>query len=245
MSKKPPVKTAKKKRIEKDITQEIIVPKTEEVQIREFPWTEKQKQLIDLICDRRNSIIFISGRAGTSKTLTSVYAALRLLKEKKTTGITYIRSIAESASKGLGSLPGDLAEKFSPFSGPLLDKLDELISPKEADALMESGIIKAIPINFLRGRQFRDVTIIDEAQSLDKNELVTVITRIAEGGKFIFCADPQQSDIGSKSGFMKFFELFNNEESRARGIQVFEFGAEDIKRSKILSFVCDKIETLK
>ena len=210
LKKNAPQKKNQKKSKEKDITLEIYTPseKPEELQIREFPWTEKQKKLIELICDKKTSVIFISGRAGTSKTLTSVFAALKLLKEKKTNGITYIRSIAESASKGLGSLPGDLAEKFSPFSGPLLDKLDELISNKESDALMDSGVIKAIPINFLRGRQFRDVTIIDEAQSLDKNELITVITRIAEGGKFIFCADPGQSDIGTKSGVYAYDSAF-------------------------------------
>ncbi len=246
MVKKNPVKkAAKKKKAEKDITQEIIETNPEELSIREFKWTEKQLELIKLIQDRKTKIVFIKGPAGTAKTLVPVYCALQALKEKKTDSLVYIRSIVESASKSLGSLPGSLDEKFCPFTAPLVQKLDELLPLDQVDSLMESKTVQAIPNGFLRGCQFRGFTFIDEAQGLERFELTTILTRFADGGKFVLAGDPNQSDIKGKSGFMDFYNLFDNEESREKGIYVFEFTKEDILRSKILGFICDKIEKLK
>ncbi len=246
MQKKNPVKkAAKKKKGEIDITSEIVQQKPEELQIREFKWTEKQTTLIDLINDRKTKIVFIKGPAGTSKSLVPVYCALKQIQEKKTDELVYIRSIVESSSKSLGSLPGDLDQKFAPFTLPLVQKLDELLPTHQVDALLENKIVQPIPNGFLRGCQFRGFTFVDEAQGLERFELTTIITRFADGGRFVIAGDPAQSDIKSKSGFSEFYDLFDNEESRAKGIFVFEFTKEDILRSKILNFICGKIETLK
>ncbi len=243
--KKPDKKGATKKKRETDITHEIVHPKNEELQIKEFKWTKKQQELIRLIQDSKTKIVFIKGPAGTAKTLVPVYCALQAIKEKKTDELVYIRSIVESASRSLGSLPGSLDDKFCPFTAPLVQKLDELLPAHQVDSLMESKIVQAIPNGFLRGCQFRGFTFIDEAQGLERFELTTIITRFADGGRFVFAGDPDQSDIKGKSGFMDFYNLFDNEESRAKGIFVFEFGKEDILRSKILGFICEKLEHLK
>lgn len=245
MTKKNPVKkAAKKKKQETDIT-ETLLAKVEELQIRDLRWTEKQLQLINLIQDKKTKIIFISGVAGTGKTLLSVYCGLKAIQEKKTDSMIYIRSVVESASKSLGFLPGTAEEKSSPFAVPLLEKMDELLPIQQVDGLMESGAVRAISNHFLRGTQMRCTVLVDESQGFEKFELKTIITRFAEGAKFIFCGDFEQSDIGKKSGFRDYFDTFNNEESRANGIHCFEFGKEDIMRAKILKFVCEKIEGMK
>lgn len=81
----------------------------------------------------------------------SLYGCLRLLAEDAGKELLYVRSIAESADKGLGSLPGDITDKFDPFLMPLYDKLDEIIFEGDTAFLKQEGRISAVPINFLRG----------------------------------------------------------------------------------------------
>lgn len=206
-------------------------------------WTEKQKQLIQLIEDKKTKVVFIQGPAGTSKTFTSIYAGLQLMNKKSISDIVYVRSIAESASKSLGSLPGEANEKMLPFLMPLHDKLDELLPKNEINQLVKEERIQGIPINYLRGASLNaKFVIIDEAQNLDFKELTTAITRIGKYSKFIILGDPLQSDI-HKSGFMTMFDLFNSPESAEQGIHSFSFGKEDIVRSGILKYIVEKIES--
>jgi phosphate starvation-inducible PhoH-like protein len=208
-----------------------------------IPFTEKQKAFIELAKDKHTKVIFFSGPAGTSKTILSVYAALLLLNDKKSSEIIYVRSIIESASKSLGSLPGESDEKFSPFAQPLLDKLEELLSKGDINKLLADTRIKPTPVNYLRGASFSGNTVIvDEAQNLTKSELKTVISRIGRYSKFIICGDPLQSDINGKSGFKPFFDMFNTSESQEQGIYCVEFGKEDIMRSEILRYIIGVIE---
>jgi phosphate starvation-inducible PhoH-like protein len=155
-----------------------------------------------------------------------------------------VRSIIESADKGLGSLPGDMAEKFDPFLMPLYDKLEEMVETPDIIWLKGQEKIAAIPVNFLRGANWSNkVIVVDEAQNFTFKELTTVITRIAEGSKLMICGDYMQSDIGSRSGFREMFEMFNDEVSRERGVQCFGFDNSDIVRSEILKFLVSKLET--
>ena len=86
---------------------------------REFKFTAKQQRFLKTALDPETKIIFVSGPAGSSKTYMGVYALLQLMQQDFNKDLIYIRSIAESADKGLGSLPGDIAEKFDPFLMPL------------------------------------------------------------------------------------------------------------------------------
>lgn len=239
-SKKP----AKKKKVERDVTEEFTAPKVNEINIREFKWTAKQKSLISLIMEPTTNVVFLKGPAGTAKSLVSVFCGLKMLQEKVTPGVVYMRSVVESAAKGIGFLPGDSDDKTGPFFQSLMEKMDELVDFKQTDALLESGLIKAISNHFLRGVQFRSFVIVDEAQGFEKFELTTIMTRIATGGKMIFIGDPDQSDI-RKSGFQAFYDLFNSEAAKEHGIHTFSFDKNDIMRSKILNFVCTEIEGLK
>jgi phosphate starvation-inducible PhoH-like protein len=211
---------------------------------RKFKFSEKQKQLLDVCLNPETKAVFITGPAGSSKTYMAVYAALNLLAINREWDMTYIRSIAESADRGIGSLPGTVDEKFMPFLIPLEDKMEEIITAPTMVNLRKEQIINVLPVNFVRGASWTNkVVICDEAQNFSKKELITLITRIGEQSKLFICGDLMQSDIRF-SGFNDFINLFDDEESRARGIHVFHFGKEDIYRSEILKFIVEKLEQL-
>jgi phosphate starvation-inducible PhoH-like protein len=216
------------------------------IKLKKIALTEKQTQLLKIIFDNDSKIIFISGPAGTSKTYVAIYGALQLYNMNNERGITYVRTIAESGEKSLGALPGEMAEKINPYMMPMNEKLDELLIPGQASTLKEKEIVKGMPINYLRGASWRDeIVIADESQNFTFKELTTLMTRLGEGSKLIICGDPMQSDINGRSGFADMYSLFNDDESKEKGIHTFHFGAEDIKRSEILKFVIEKISKKK
>ena len=213
---------------------------------RDFKFTTRQRRFLSTLLDPEVKIFFVSGPAGSSKTYMSLYGCLRLMAEDTEKELLYVRSIAESADKGLGSLPGDMAEKFNPFLMPLYDKLEEIVFEGDTAFLKQKGRISAVPINFLRGANWSNKLIVaDEAQNFTFKELTTLITRLGEDSKLIICGDFMQSDINGKTGFGEMFDLFNDESSVENGIHSFKFTRRDIVRSKILKFIISKLETHK
>tara|TARA_R100000008_G_scaffold81621_1_gene65063 strand:+ start:1770 stop:2492 length:723 start_codon:yes stop_codon:yes gene_type:complete len=211
--------------------------------LKNFELTEKQKEFLKIAFDKNTKIVFVSGPAGSSKTFISIYAALQLFNMNMNQDLFYVRTIAESGDRNLGSLPGDLDEKFHPFMMPLQDKLTELLSADQIKMLMEEKIIQCAPINYLRGASWDNKLIIaDESQNFTHKELVTLITRIGNNSKYFICGDPMQSDINGKTGFAPIVNLFNDEESREKGVYTFKFTHEDIMRSEILKFIVNKLE---
>ena len=213
---------------------------------RDFKFTTRQRRFLTTLLDPELKMFFVSGPAGSSKTYMSLYGCLRLMAEDPEKELLYVRSIAESADKGLGSLPGDMAEKFNPFLMPLYDKLEEIVFEGDTAFLKQKGRISAVPINFLRGANWNNKLIVaDEAQNFTFKELTTLITRIGEDSKLIICGDFMQSDINGKTGFSEMFDLFSDEDSEEKGIHSFKFTCNDIVRSKILKFIISKLETHK
>lgn len=224
---------------------EIGQLKPSKITVRNLGLTEKQKSLVRLSLDERNKVIFISGPAGSTKTFMAVYCALKQLKKNEDLDLLYVRTIIESADKGLGFLPGDLHEKLNPYMAPLDEKLRELIPPNTGlvDELMKQERVQAMPVNFLRGANWiNKVVVADEAQNFTFKELTTLLTRIGRDSQLFICGDYMQSDINGKSGFKQMFDLFNDDQSKDNGIQCFSFGFEDILRSEILSYIIKKIE---
>lgn len=212
---------------------------------REFKFSEKQQKILDCLLGDDTKIVFLSGPAGTSKTFLSVYAALHILNNDFDKEIIYIRSLVESASRSLGYLPGLAEEKFQPFMLPLMDKLEEIISESCSKQLLASNRVRAIPVNFLRGASFKDkIIIVDEFQNTTRVEGTTIISRIGENTRYFILGDPMQSDINGKSAMKDYFNAFNNEESREKGIFCFEFDNSDIVRSEILKYIISRIETI-
>lgn len=200
------------------------------------------KTFLDLCLYEKTKMIFVDGPAGTAKTYLAVLAALTLLQAKQIRKIVYIRSIAESAEKSIGALPGEIGDKFKPWSLPMLDKLNELIPPIKAKELMEDEIIQCIPVNFVRGLTFHDsVVIVDEAQNLSRKELVSILTRFGHNSRFIIAGDLKQNDV-QKSGYSEVLTRFNDEESAANHIHCVHFGLNEIVRSHILRFIVKKLD---
>ena len=207
-----------------------------------FKLNNLQQEFFDTIINDTTQMSFVDGPAGSAKTYIGVLAALRLLSERKIKNIVYIRSIVESANRSMGALPGEIEEKFKPWSAPLVDKLEEIIDPGAQSTLMSKGYIKCIPVNFTRGLTFREsVVIVDEAQNMTKDELTTVLTRFGEDSRYIIVGDSLQSDINGKSGFNKIKEAFNSDECRDKGIFTYNFTDEDVVRSKILKFIVSRL----
>jgi phosphate starvation-inducible PhoH-like protein len=211
--------------------------------LKKFELTDRQLEFLKVAFDKNTKIIFVSGPAGSSKTFISIYAALQLFNMNMNQDIFYVRTIAESGEKNLGSLPGDVDEKFHPFMMPMQDKLMELLNKDQIKMLIDEKIIQCAPINYLRGASWNNKLIIaDESQNFTKKELVTLVTRIGENSKYFICADPMQSDINGKAGFIPILQTFDDEESREKGIYTFKFTEEDILRSEILKFIVNKLE---
>lgn len=214
-----------------------------ELNFKKFPWTENQKKFIELALKKETKIIFLDGVAGSSKTLLSSFVSLELLNQKKCSEILYVRTVVESSEKGLGFLPGEFESKFAPFLTPLEDKLEELLPISDIKKLKDDKRIIAVPVNYLRGRSFNAKCIIsDETQNFTFREITTLITRIGKFSKMILCGDKTQSDINSKSGFKKMFDIFNTEEGRNNGIYCVEFGIDDVMRGEEVKFILETLE---
>jgi len=227
---------------------EKILPLEEnkyKLNFKHFDLTGKQKDFLHKAFDEKTKIMFIAGPAGSTKTFMSVYSALRLFNDNNDLDIFYVRTIVESADRGLGHLPGDVGEKFHPFMMPLTDKMQEILSSDQIKMLTDEKIISAAPVNYLRGASWSNKLVIaDESQNFTLKELVTLVTRIGKNTKMFVCGDPLQSDINGKTGFRTMWKAFNDKDSVDEGIHCFEFTKEDILRSEILKFIVNKIENI-
>lgn len=218
-----------------------------ELKVRELPWTDKQKAIIELMCHKGTKMVFLNGPAGSSKSLLAVYTALKMLNMKKITEIVYVRSIVESATKSLGSLPGESSDKFRPFALPLADKLEELIKEQDIKKLFTDERVKPTPVNYLRGASFHvNMVIADEMQNASYSEIQTIMTRMGQFSKLVVCGDPAQSDLPTgKSGFMDVYNAFNNAEAASKGIFCVELTEEDIMRSELCRYIVGKFSLLR
>lgn len=205
--------------------------------------TEKQKALIELILDKHTKVVFISGPAGTSKTWLAVYCGLLLLQQRRVSHITFVRTIAESASKSLGYLPGELEDKIGPYLKPMMDKLEELLPSGDIKRLMTEDRINGLPINHLRGASLNaQYIVLEESQNWTSKELTTALTRIGQYSKCVVIGDPMQADINGASAFQPFYDLFNEPSSQEQGIHCLSFTKDDIVRSGILRHLINRIE---
>ena len=215
------------------------------LKIKQFQWTDKQKEFFKVALAENTKIVFVKGPAGTSKSLLSVYCGLQLLNNKTISDIMYLRSAVESSESRLGFLPGSADEKLRFYNLPFLDKLDELVADATSERLEKEGRISMYPVNFARGMNWKSKCIIlDEAQNSTKKEITTVLTRLGEGTRCFILADPMQTDLHRKElqgGFEDVLKTFSNEESQSWGIETFEFTEEDVMRSALVKYIVKKL----
>jgi phosphate starvation-inducible PhoH-like protein len=158
---------------------------------------EEQKEAKKLIIE--NQIVVITGRAGSGKSLVCAQAALDFLKKKEVNFIWNTRAAIE-VGKSLGYLPGELNEKFDPYMEAFLENLNKCCTNKEeVDNLLKDNKLKALPIQFIRGKTVDDILIVEEAQNTTPTEMEAIITRLGKTGKIVINGDASQRDI--KEGF--------------------------------------------
>jgi phosphate starvation-inducible protein PhoH len=158
---------------------------------------EEQKEAKRLIVE--NQIIIITGRAGSGKSLVCAQAALDFLKKKQIECIYNTRAAVE-VGKSLGFLPGDINGKFDPYMEALIENLNKCCSDKkEVAKLIEENKIKALPVQFIRGKTIDDILIVEEAQNLTKGEMLAILTRLGKTGKIVINGDNEQTDINIKT----------------------------------------------
>ncbi len=207
--------------------------------------TERQKVIIETMLDKKTRAVFIDGIYGSSKTFLSVLASLKLLGMGKIDKILYIRNPVESSSTGkLGFTPGEASEKFSVYTVPLIEKLEEMLPSNEITALQKENRIEGIPLGYVRGRNWNcKAVIVDEAACLSYEDIILLMTRCGEFTKIFFVGDAtNQNDIGNKTGFRRVFDIFNDIESKEHGVFTFELkDSSDIVRSKFVRFLADKL----
>jgi phosphate starvation-inducible PhoH-like protein len=203
---------------------------------RNRPVTPKgfnQKAYIDAI--RKHDIVFGIGPAGTGKTYLAMAMAVAALVERRVKRIVLCRPAVEAGEK-LGFLPGDLAEKVSPYLRPLYDALHDLMDIDRAQDLIERGTVEVAPLAFMRGRTLNDAfVILDEAQNTTTEQMKMFLTRLGFGSKAVITGDRTQVDLpsGKASGMMDATHILQDVE----GIRFCEFNDRDVVRHPLVQEV--------
>lgn len=213
-----------------------------ELDLKPLNWTEKQKQFIEIA--KTAKIIICKSPAGTGKTILSLYCALEKLKQKRHSKIYFLRNPVESASHGIGFTPGETRSKMLPYLMPAIDNLKQLLPEAQINRLINEEILESLPIGFLKGRSLGVCSLIcDESEDLSVQETLLVMTRLSKFATLFIIGDEKQTNV-KDSGFVKVFNLFDNEESKNNGIYTFSFNKSDIMRNEVLSYILDKFEEM-
>ncbi|GHT75427.1 phosphate starvation protein PhoH [Spirochaetia bacterium] len=144
---------------------------------------------------RTCDICFCVGPAGTGKTYLAIAEALNLVLSRKIRKLVLTRPVVE-AGESLGFLPGDLAQKISPYLRPLYDAMEALIPYEMIRRMEDDRVIEIAPLAYMRGRSLNDAMIIlDEAQNTTKEQMKMFLTRIGEGARVVITGDTTQIDL--------------------------------------------------
>lgn len=218
---------------------------TFDLTIRAFPWTEKQKVFIEAGLTKGTNYILCEAPPGVGKTLMAVYIGLQLLQQRKISNVYFVRLPQESASKGVGFLPGDLSTKMDAFALPMMDQLNQLLPPAQVAKLIKDGFIQTVPLGFVRGRTFNaSLVIVDEAEDLSAGEALLIMGRLGRYSRMVLIGDHDQAYVRN-SGFKVVYNLFNDAESMERGIYCLSFDESDIKRNDILTYVVRRFRQIR
>lgn len=197
------------------------------------PLTNNQRRFFDLYEDSK--IMLLHGVAGTGKSYIALYKALEEVLDKSNPyqHVVIVRSAVPS--REIGHLPGDEKEKTEVYKVPYVNICDDLFNRSDAfQRLQEQGVVQFMITSFVRGITLDDsVIIVDEAQNMTDMELNSIITRVGERSKIIFCGDFRQTDLYKKtdmSGLKKFMVIADMMPS----FKTIEFNVHDIVRSDIV-----------
>jgi len=232
--------TAKQMKRKKPLNNDYLVDIT--------PITDNQKRLFDSYDEGKHIVAY--GAAGTGKTFITLYNAIKDVLSENTPydKIYIVRSLV--ATREIGFLPGDHEDKSSYYQIPYKHMVKYMFQmPSDADFEMLYGnlraqeTIKFWSTSFLRGTTLDDaIIIVDEFQNLNFHELDSIITRVGENTKIVFCGDASQSDLtktNERNGIVDFMKVIRAMPS----FEMIEFGIDDIVRSGLVKeYLIAKLE---
>ncbi len=206
--------------------------------IKVFPRSYNQADYMKAM--EENDVVFCIGPAGTGKTYLAVAHALKETLSRSKRKLLLTRPVVE-AGESLGYLPGDLAQKISPYLRPLSDAMEELLPAEVIARMEETRIIEIAPLAYMRGRSLRNSYIIlDEAQNTTKEQMKMFLTRLGEGSKAVITGDITQIDLPKKdhSGLLHVVKILGN----IRGIQFSYLSAHDVVRHPLVQEIIHAYE---
>jgi PhoH-like ATPase len=203
----------------------------------------EQRVALDLLLDESIGIVSMGGRAGTGKSALALCAGLEAVMERRQhKKIMVFRPLYAVGGQELGYLPGSEAEKMNPWAQAVFDTLGAVVSKDVLDEVMARGMLEVLPLTHIRGRSLHDAfVIVDEAQSLERNVLLTMLSRIGQGSRVILTHDVAQRDnlrVGRHDGVAAVIEAL-------KGHPLFaHVTLERSERSAVAALVTDILERL-
>lgn len=171
----------------------------------------EQRLAIDLLLDPQVGIVSLGGRAGTGKSALALAAGLEaVLERQQHRKVMVFRPLYAVGGQELGYLPGDQQEKMNPWGQAVFDTLGSIVSANVLDEVEARGLVEVLPLTHIRGRSLHDAyVIVDEAQSLERNVLLTMLSRIGQHSKVVLTHDVAQRDnlrVGRHDGIAAVIE---------------------------------------
>ncbi|MEV7560890.1 PhoH family protein [Streptomyces sp. NPDC048331] len=156
----------------------------------------EQRIALDLLLDPEIGIISMGGRAGTGKSALALCAGLEaVLERRQHQKVMVFRPLYAVGGQDLGYLPGDASEKMSPWAQAVFDTLSAVAGREVIEEVLNRGMLEVLPLTHIRGRSLHDAfVIVDEAQSLERNVLLTVLSRIGANSRVVLTHDVAQRD---------------------------------------------------
>lgn len=196
------------------------------------PMTRNQRKIFEYFSDNH---LVLHGMAGTGKSFLSLYLSLQAVLTKKSPYYKIIIIRSAVPTRDVGFLPGSLKEKIEAYEDPYKTIVDEIFGRGDAYGILKNkGQIEFVTTSYLRGITLDDcIVIVDEFQNCTFQELDTVVTRIGDNAKIIFCGDYRQSDLErakEKEGMSLFVSILE----KMHEFEFVELGIDDIVRSGLV-----------
>ncbi|MCG7426280.1 PhoH family protein [Helcobacillus sp. ACRRO] len=177
----------------------------------------EQRIAVDLLLDDAVSIVSLGGRAGTGKSALALCAGLEAVMERRTQRrIMVFRPLFPVGGQELGYLPGDQDEKMGPWAQAVFDTLGSMVSDSIVDEVISRGMLEVLPLTHIRGRSLHDAfVIVDEAQSLERGVLLSMMSRVGQNSRVVLTHDVAQRDnlrVGRFDGIASVVEALKGEE---------------------------------
>jgi PhoH-like ATPase len=171
----------------------------------------EQRIALEMLLDPEVGIVSLGGRAGTGKSAMALCAGLEAVMERRQhKKVVVFRPLFAVGGQELGYLPGSESEKMGPWAQAVFDTLGAVTSQDVVDEILDRGMLEVLPLTHIRGRSLHDsFVIVDEAQSLERNVLLTVLSRIGAGSKVVLTHDVAQRDnlrVGRHDGVVAVVE---------------------------------------